>query len=283
MYIIRLINVFYEKIKKILLYKIHKKILEKRKKKFEFMFNLYSLIDKTVKIKVNFLNNEYFIIDKKKKYKFFPIERISNYQRGLNFRSEQLKKDYLLNNIKFEDNDIIIDVGANNGDFFLCFEKKIKYYGYEPSPIVFSNLKYNIKNQNLFNLGVSNYGSSNIDFYLRDESGDSSILPIDNYTKKITIDTTTLDREIDKIQQKIKLIKLEAEGFEPEILQGLKKNLNYVKYITIDCGFERGIKKESTITECSNYLIKNNFEMIDFNKFNFNKPRIVTLFKNLDI
>ena len=26
------------------------------------------------------------------------------------------------------DDDIIIDVGANNGDFYLCFNKKIKYF-----------------------------------------------------------------------------------------------------------------------------------------------------------
>ena len=109
-------------------------------------------------------------------------------------------------------------------------------------------------------------------------SGDSSILPINNYTEIISIQTTTLDNEIDKIQQKIKLIKLEAEGFEPEILQGLKKYLNSVEYITVDCGFERGIKQESTIAECSNYLLKNNFKMI-----NFGAPRMVTLFKNLDI
>tara|TARA_B110000483_G_C18081741_1_gene498385 strand:+ start:684 stop:1067 length:384 start_codon:yes stop_codon:yes gene_type:complete len=127
-------------------------------------------------------------------------------------------------------------------------------------------------------LGVSNSESNNVEFYLSDEFGDSSILPINNYTKKITIETTTLDKEIDKIKKKIKLIKIEAEGFEPEILQGLKKNLNYADYITIDCGFERGINQESTIAECSNYLIKNNFKMIDFNA-----PRIVTLFKNLDI
>ena len=58
----------------------------------------------------------------------------------------------------------------------------------------------------------------------------------------------------------------------------IKKYLNSVEYITIDCGFERGVKQESTIAECSNYLIKNNFKMI-----NFGAPRIVTLFKNLDI
>ena len=83
-----------------------------------------------------------------------------------------------------------------------------------------------------------------------------------------------------KIQQRIKLIKLEAEGFEPEILQGLKKHLNLIEYITIDCGFERGIKLESTIAVCSNYLIKNNFKMIDFNT---RLHRVVALFKNLYI
>ena len=199
------------------------------------------------------------------------------YGFGFKKRKDVLLKDYLIKNIEFKDDDVVIDIGANNGDFYLCFDKKIKYYAYEPSPIVFSNLEHNIKNQNLYNLGVSNSEDSEIDFYLSDEFGDSSILPINNYTKKISIETTTLDKEIDKIQQRIKLIKLEAEGFEPEILQGLKKNLNSVEYITIDCGFERGVKQESTIAECSNYLIKNNFKMI-----NFGTPRIVALFKNLD-
>ena len=68
---------------------------------------------------------------------------------------------------------------------------------------------------------------------------------------------------------------MEAEGAEPEILDGLKINLNSVKYITIDCGFERGVKKTSTIAECSNYLINNNFEMISFTN-----GRVVVLFKN---
>ena len=272
--ILKFLKKRYDKIQKRLLLKIFKKILKQRKKKFEILYNFYSLIDKSVKIKVKFLENEYFVIDNKKKYKFFPIERIQYYNKGLVVRKEQLKKEYLLHNIKFEENDIVIDVGANNGDFYLCFDKKIKYFAYEPSPLVFSNLEYNVKNQNLYNLGLSNSADNKIDFYLKDEFGDSSILPINDYTKKISIETTTLDKEIDKIQQKIKLIKLEAEGFEPEILQGLKKYLNYVEYITIECGFERGIKQESTIAECSNYLIKNNFEMIDFGS-----SRIVTLFK----
>ena len=245
------------------------------KKRFVNLFNFYSLLKKSknrIFLKDNFFYNTE--LDWR-----FSIQKsgLYFYGRGFKARKEELIKSYLIKDIEIKDNDIIIDIGANNGDFYLCFNKKIQYYAFEPSPIIFSDLKYNVKKQKLFNFAVSNSNNSNQKFYISNNWGDSSILPINNFTKIINVKSITLDNVIDKIQKKIKLIKLEAEGFEPEILQGLKKNLNHVQYITIDCGFERGINQESTIAECSNYLIKNNFKMI-----NFGSPRIVTLFKNLN-
>lgn len=242
---------------------------------FIIFFNLISIIIGS-KNRIFIKNNFYYNTEKKWRF-FHKKQGLHCYVRGFKKRKNQLLSSYLIKNLDFKDDDIVIDVGANNGDFYLCFQKKIKYYAYEPSPVVFSNLKHNVKDQNLYNLGVSNSKKNKIDFYLSDEYGDSSILPIKNYTKKIIIKTTTLDDEIDKLRNRIKLIKVEAEGLEPEILFGLKKNLNYVDYITIDCGFERGANKESTIAQCSNYLIRNNFNMIDFGA-----PRIVALFKNLN-
>ena len=69
---------------------------------------------------------------------------------------------------------------------------------------------------------------------------------------------------------------IEAEGLEPEILKGLKKNINKVEYISVDCG-ERGIEKKSTKNDCSSYLLKNNFKIIDYDPVS-----VVCLFKNLD-
>ena len=242
---------------------------------FVFLFNLFSSVKRSTNrifIKENFYYNT------ERNWRFFNKRQgLYAYGNGFKKRKDELLSSYLIKNLEFNDKDNVIDIGANNGDFYLCFEKKIEYHGFEPSPVVFSNLKYNIKNQNLYNLGVSNVEGKNIDFFLSDESGDSSILPINNYTNKITIETITLDNIIHKIQKKIKLIKVEAEGYEPEILQGLKKNINEVEYITVDCGFERGINMESTIAECSNYLIQNNFRMI-----NFGFPRLVALYKNLN-
>tara|TARA_B100000767_G_scaffold264167_1_gene278737 strand:- start:202 stop:1020 length:819 start_codon:yes stop_codon:yes gene_type:complete len=243
---------------------------------FVFFFNLISIFFRS-KNKI-FIKNDYYY-NTEKEWRFFHKKQgLYSYGRGFKKRKDMLLSSYLIKDLEFKDDDIVIDIGANNGDFYLCFDKKIKYYAYEPSPIVFSNLEYNIKNQNLYNLGVSNSEGHKIDFYLNDEFGDSSIIPMNGYTKKISIETTTLDNEIEKIQKKIKLIKVEGEGFEPEILQGLKKYLNYVEYITIDCGYERGVNQESTLSECSNYLMKNNFKMIDSGL-----PRIVILFKNLEI
>ena len=250
--------------------------VKSKRENFKFFFNFYSLINFS-KERIYIKNNFYFF--KNRNWKFFHKKHgLDAYARGFETRKEELKFLYLIDKLEFQDNDIIIDIGANNGDFYLCFNKKIKYYGIEPSPIVFLNLKHNIKNQTLINMGVWKTSDKEIEFFLCDESGDSSIIPIKNFTEKIKIKTTTLDEIIDKIDKPIKLIKLEAEGAEPEILEGLKKNLSRVSYITIDCGFERGIEQNSTIAECSNYLIKNNFEMT-----NFINSRVVTLFKNKSI
>jgi len=252
---------------------IFRRAIKTNRQLFVLLFNLFSIVRKSpnrISIRENFYYNT------EQNWRFYNQRQgLYAYGNGFKKRKDELLSSYLIKNLEFSDKDNIIDIGANNGDFYLCFEKKIEYHGFEPSPIVFSNLKHNVKNHSLYNLGVSNIEGNNIDFFLSDESGDSSILPINNFTKKITIETITLDKIIHKIQKKIKLIKVEAEGYEPEILQGLKRYINDVEYITVDCGFERGIKMESTIAECSNYLIQNNFKMI-----NFGSPRLVALYKN---
>ena len=243
-------------------------------KYFCFFFNLFSIIFNS-KIKISFKDSFYYI--KNLKWRFHHRKQGAySYQLGINSRINKLRKNYLIDNIKFNANDVIIDCGANNGDFSLCFDKNIKYYGIEPSPIVFSNLEYNVKNQKLINKGLWKNSNNIVSFYLSDEGGDSSIIPISNYTKKINIQTITLDELIDEIDSNVKLIKIEGEGSEPEILEGLKKNLKKVQYITIDVGFERGIDQTSTYKECENYLLNNNFELI-----NFNKKKYVLLFKNV--
>lgn len=254
-------------------YIIYQILLVCNNKIYVSLFNFFSLLNRSSN-KIYFKDNSFYIADLKWRFSNKNLG-ILFYIKGFEKRKNYLKKSYLINNLNFFQDDVIIDVGANYGDFYLCFSNKIDYYGIEPSPKIFSDLEYNLKNQNLYNLAISNFDKGNVDFFISDDNGDSSLHEIKNYTKKISIQTTTLDTLISKINKKIKLIKIEGEGHEPEILEGLKKNLHKIEYITIDCGFERGVHQTSTIAQCSNYLINNNFKMI-----NFGYERVTCLYKN---
>ncbi len=239
---------------------------------FCFFFNLFSFFINS-DVTIYYKNNFYYL--KNRRWRFsYRKAGVYFYLFGFKKRIEYLKKTYLIKDLVFKKNDVIIDCGANNGDFALCFSNNINYFGIEPSPIVFSNLKYNLKKKNLFNFALWNVEKT-MKFYLKDEGGDSSIIKTDNYTQKISVRTKTLDQLINKINKKIKLIKIEAEGAEPEILYGLRKKISKVEYLTIDGGYERGVNNLSTIDKCKKFLIKNNFEMVDFNN-----KRYVGLFRN---
>jgi FkbM family methyltransferase len=240
-----------------------------------YFFNFYSLLFAN-KTKIQYRENFFHINENNYIWRFFHRHQgLMAYSSGLIKRGLKLKEEYLIKNINFNENDEVIDCGANNGDFFLCFEKKINYTGIEPSKIEYSNLDFNIKNQTLINKALYSNSNSYLDFYISGEYGDSSLIKINEFEEIYKVETITLDDIIDKISRNIKLIKIEAEGAEPEVLQGLKKNLSKIEYITIDCGFERGLKKESTLVACVNYLLDNNYELIDFTD-----KRIVCLFRN---
>ena len=86
-----------------------------------------------------------------------------------------------------------------------------------------------------------------------------------------------MDSFFDKTK-KIKLLKLEAEGAEPEALAGCEKLLKNIEYISADLGFERGANEESTIEDVTNFLLSRNFRLVKFEL-----PRVVALFVNKDM
>ena len=249
--------------------------LNTKGKLFCFFFKIHSLSFKK-KINIFYSREFYFIRESNRIWRFYHKRQgLYAYYAGLENRKTILQEEYGLNKIKFNDEDQIIDCGANNGDFYLCFDKKINYTAIEPANIEFSNLKHNVLNQNLLNKALWHVSDQKKIFYLSGEYADNSIIEISNYSEVTEVTTITLDDIIGSIKKKIKLIKIEAEGGEPEVLLGLKKEIHNVEYITVDCGFERGLEKKSTITETLNYLYKHNFELISFSHI-----RIVLLFKN---
>ena len=82
------------------------------------------------------------------------------------------------------------------------------------------------------------------------------------------VETLTLDNFIYKenlSNKRIKLLKLEAEGFEPEVLLGGKNSLKNIEYICADLGPERGVAENLTVVEVNEILERAGFSMQYFN------------------
>tara|TARA_Y100000385_G_C13101110_1_gene644576 strand:- start:902 stop:1726 length:825 start_codon:yes stop_codon:yes gene_type:complete len=205
--------------------------------------------------------------------------RFYMYSNGLNNRLEHLFNEYLLKHIRFNHNDLIIDCGANIGElgFYLNHKFEIKnILSIEPDKNEYETLKLNSKYSNYSPLNYALYNKNgHIDFYLNNDSADSSIFAQDNLMS-ISVKTITLNDLFKKQNiKKCKLLKLEAEGAEPEILEGGLEVLKYIEYISVDCGPERGINNEITIASVSKIIYKSNFSLIDAGGI-----RKILLFKN---
>jgi len=189
------------------------------------------------------------------------------YRNGIGVREEFIFKSYCLQNVDFKPDDIVFDCGANSGDLFLKLSKLINadnYFAFEPSPADFNVLRLNAQGaKNLFNLALGNVDSE-LTFYIATSGGDSSLIEPKTYDEKVTVKVVRLDSfMVERKINSIKLLKLEAEGFEPEILEGLGTMIRHCEYVAVDGGYERGKKCEQTLTTCTNYLLANGFEMID--------------------
>ena len=188
------------------------------------------------------------------------------YRNGIKARGKFLHKSYCIDKLNFSKKDVVLDCGANSGDLFIELKDRIKsnnYIGIEPNPRDFEVLKLNCPNTTLINkaLGIE---QTFLDFFVATSNGDSSLVKPKNFQTIIKVKVTSLVQLMNELKlDKIKLLKLEAEGFEPEILIGAGDRLKDIEYIAIDGGYERGISEEETFTTLTNFLIKRDFEILD--------------------
>jgi len=198
----------------------------------------------------------------------FPNKRILRVVNKPDIHLEKLLASYCLDNIEILNNDTVIDCGANVGEIKIAlnFQDKFpKYIAFEPDGDTFECLKLNTNDKytRLFKQGLSDSQSLK-QFYLDNEGGNSSVI---DFGSGINTLVPCIDLDNLNIDYKVKLFKVEAEGYEPEVLLGSLKTLKYIEYISVDFGAERGISEENTIPEVNKILYKNNFELIKFSKY----------------
>ena len=198
-----------------------------------------------------------------------------SYQRGIANRAKEIGDTYHLANIEFIDGDLIVDCGANIGDLALFFkdsEKLIEYIGIEPAPLEYECLIENVSPSVCHNLGLWSENKI-LNFYLAGQKGDSSFIEPREFDSVTKVNAVRLDQLINR---NIKLLKIEAEGGEPEVLMGAEQLLRKIQFISADLGFERGPSAESTLVPVTNFLIKRDFELVAISH-----KRVVALFRNL--
>ena len=218
--------------------------------------------------------NNFFVKKTNMEKIYYPNNRITRILINQDKFLDHLFDSYLLNNIKFTNNDFVIDCGANVGELFLSFknkETKVNYCGIEPDKNAFYCLNKNTNSENL-NLCLSNKVGE-VEFFIDELGANSSIHESSTTYDKKVINSITLNSAFKN--KKIKLLKIDAEGHELEVLEGGSEILKNIDYISVDCGPERGIDQNTTFIKVNNFLLNNNFQLIDINK-----ERLIALYKN---
>ena len=227
--------------------------------------------------KIHFKKNKYFKVIENNKKMYFPNKRIDRVIVDHERHFFNLLDQYSINQLEIKDNDLVIDCGANVGELYFSFllnTQNIEYIAFEPDPAAFECLSLNINNKshNLYNFALSS-NEGKMKFYL-DTFGANSSIEHFGSEEFITVETKTLDSFN---FENIKLIKLEAEGHEIEVLKGSVNTLKNTEYITVDYGPEKGKEGNMTLPEVTNFLFKENF-IIE----NASSNRYTCLFKNLN-
>ena len=239
---------------------------------FCFFINLLFNRDGLVK----FNSNNYYSFNVGEKKIFFPNKRVVRFVNNYPNQLDILFDSYCLNKVKFNKEDIILDCGANIGELYISLiEKKhvVRYMGFEPDQETFECLKLNVDDKkSILNNFALHEKTGDHKFYLDNQGGNSSLVNFGS-SEFVNVECKSLDDL--KIEEEIKLFKIDAEGNEPEVLKGSKNTLNKIEYVSIDFGDERGVNQDTTIIQVNDFLYANNFQLVEFSEY-----RLIGLYKN---
>ena len=215
-------------------------------------------------------NSSFFIhqvTHDKHKIFFQSAIRINRFMKGFEHAGKRMwnryKIDDLLGGIKPR---TIIDIGANIGEFSFYAEKKysgrLKIFAFDPDPVAKQCFENNLAGiDTTFNLVALSNKLGEEDFYLKTESADSSLHKPIGESTKIKTKIITLDSFFNnqEIEQPV-LLKMDAEGHEPEVLLGAVETLKKITWVSIDAGLERYGK--STSAEVARILFDQGFSEV---------------------
>ncbi len=227
--------------------------------------------------KCTYVDGLYFLEDGGRVLYFTRPLRYRYYSEGIYARLENLFLQYTGGKVEIRPDDVVIDCGANIGEFSkYCEDKGAVCISFEPDPVEYRAL---VKNLSSKSQAISKaLWKENVDlhFNLANDTGDSSVVETGSSRGTAKIEGVRLDSlEVVTQQRVIRLMKLEAEGYEFEVLQGVGRLLERIEYIAADLGPERGVEQACSLPDVVNYLTSRGFELL-----RYDPSRSIIFFRN---
>ena len=226
----------------------------------------------------------------------------SNQERTLEYLKKKFNRETVLKNLVTKNDPIIFDVGANIGETVLEFKnlwRKAKIYCFEPQAecwksleeindkfeddIVFEKHAVGNEHEKALTFFSHNISSGQSGFNKINKNSNDSIFlnnlnndyEISNYEKNInherTIVTVRLDKYLDqKNLNKIDLLKIDTQGFESEIIEGLGDKISNVKVIITELMFYDYYEKSLSFYDIEKFLIPAGFKLYDISHISKN-------------
>lgn len=135
--------------------------------------------------------------------------------------------------------DVFIDVGANIGTWTLFAASKVgnvgRVYSFEPHPVTYKYLTGNVLLNKTNNVTAVNCGIGNNDgnLYFTNSLDDQNHITYENGIDSIKIPVNRLD-DLMENERKIRLLKLDVEGFELMALQGAFETLKKTEILIFE-------------------------------------------------
>ena len=191
---------------------------------------------------------------------------------------------------------IVVDVGSHKGEYIFNIIKNFTYdkiYSFEPNPKIFKILENKLSKKNnieLFKVGVGNEeGKVILNSNL--ESSSTSINNLNTSSKyfkkkylllnplKNKLVSKPIEIQVIKLSNFIKsnkinsidLLKIDTEGYEFKVIQGLEDQISKIKYIHFEHHFDDMIIKNYNLSNIHDYLKKYNFKKIFKVKMKFRR------------
>jgi FkbM family methyltransferase len=194
---------------------------------------------------------------------------------------ERLANEYGLAAIPNLRGGLLVDCGANVGELGVWAARHcMRYISFEPEELEARCCDLsNFKGEHRTHREALWHTDTTLEFYSRPETADGSLIAGNRIVSVRRIPARRLDSMLAAadLGSAPTILKVEAEGAEPEVLQGAGALLARFDYVAVDCGRERGPERKDTFVETNTALSDAGFRPV-FANFR----RLTMLYRNCD-